>query len=153
MFTICEMFPADHVKAEKKQGFRWLFPRYLQFCVFFLYLKFGPINVFLSTGTRKSTNMFNGLANLWKFHRRERDKYHSRDSYFLCRKIFRNGIELPQDLYLSMRKLSNLSPFCNLSHRVFFSVCLFLFWHRNPINFIGAFAGNPRFYHIKTVWC
>ena len=95
--------------------------------------------------------MFNGLANLWKFNRRERDKYHSRDSYFLCRKIFRNEIELPQDLYLSMRKLSNLSPFCNLSHRVFFSVCLFLFWHRNPINFIGAFAGNPRFYHIKTV--
>ena len=112
-----------------------------------------PHKYFLSTGTRKSTNMFNGLANLWKFHRREREKYHSKDSYFLCRKIFRNGIELPQDLYLSMRKLSNRSPFCNLSHRVFFSVCLFLFWHRNPINFIGAFAGNPRFYHIKTVWC
>ena len=46
MFTICELFPADHVKAEKKYEFRWLFPRYLQFCVFFLYLKFGPINIF-----------------------------------------------------------------------------------------------------------
>ena len=44
---------------------------------------------FLSTcrGTRKATNMFNGPANLRKFHRRKCDKSYSKDPYFLCRKI------------------------------------------------------------------
>ena len=55
--------------------------------------------------------MFNGSANFRKFHghRRKRDNSCSRDPYFLCRKTLRNGIELRQDIYLSMRKLSNLS--------------------------------------------
>ena len=44
MFTICEICPADHLKAEKNKGLRKQFPRYLQGWVFFLYLKFGPIN-------------------------------------------------------------------------------------------------------------
>ena len=38
--------------------------------------------------------MFNGLANLRKFRRRKRDESYSKDVYFLCRKILRNGIEL-----------------------------------------------------------
>ena len=53
--------------------------------------------------------MFYGPANHRNFHRWKRDKSCSRDPYFLCRKTSRNGIEPRQDLYLSMRKLSNLS--------------------------------------------
>ena len=58
--------------------------------------------------------MFNSPANLRKFHRRKRDKSCSKDPYFLYRKTSRNGKELSQDLYLNVRKLSNLSPFDNL---------------------------------------
>ena len=65
---------------------------------------------FLSTGTRKGTNMFNGTPNLRKFRRRKHDKSCSKDPYFFCHKTQRNEIELRQDLYLSMRKLFNLSP-------------------------------------------
>ena len=42
---ICENRPADHLNAEKIGLWRQ-FPRYLQFCVSFLYLKFGPMNFF-----------------------------------------------------------------------------------------------------------
>ena len=101
-------------KAEKKQDIAKQFPRFVQFCVFFHYLKFGLTNFFLSTGTKKGTNMFNSPANLRKFHRRKRDKSCSKDPYFLYRKTSRNGKELGQDLYLNVRKLSNLSPFDNL---------------------------------------
>ena len=48
---------------------------------------------------------------------RKRDNSYSKD---LCRKTLRNGIELCQDRYLSMRRLSNLSPLRN-----FFLVDLF----------------------------
>ena len=72
--------------------------------------KFGSID-FLSTGTRRNTNMFNGPANLTKFDRRKSDKSYSKDAYLLCRKALRNGIELRQDRFLSMRRLSTLSPF------------------------------------------
>ena len=68
IFTICEICPADHLKAE----------------------------IFL--GTYK-----------FLFHQRKRDKSCLKDPYFLCRKTARNRIELRQNLYLSMRKLSNLS--------------------------------------------
>ena len=50
--------------------------------------------LFLSTGTRKGTNMFNGPTNLRKFHLRKRDKSCSKDPYFLCCRTLRNGIEL-----------------------------------------------------------
>ena len=36
IFTICEIFPADHLKSEKKVITD------LKFCVFFVYLKFVP---------------------------------------------------------------------------------------------------------------
>ena len=104
---------------------------------------------FLTTGTRKGANMFNGLANLWKFQRWKRDQSCSKDPYFLCCKTLRNGLRLRQDLYLSMRKLSKLSPISNLSHGVFFSVDLF-FRRRRPMNITGAVAGNPRFHYRKT---
>ena len=67
------------------------------------------VGFFLWTGTRKGTNMSKGPVNLLKFHRRNRDKCCSKDSHFLCRKTLRNEIELRQDQYHSMRKLSNLS--------------------------------------------
>ena len=114
MFTIFNICPADHLKPKKKRILQKQFPRFVQFCVFFHYLKFGLTNFFLSTGTKKGTNMFNSPANLRKFHRRKRDKSCSKDPYFLYRKTSRNGKELGQDLYLNVRKLSNLSPFDNL---------------------------------------
>ena len=69
--------------------------------------------------------MVKGPANLRKFHRRKRDESHLKDSYFICLKTLRNGTKLRQDRYLSLRRLSNLSPFGNLSHGVSFSVDLF----------------------------
>ena len=66
--------------------------------------------IFLSTSTRKGTNIFKGPTNLKKFHRRKRDKSCLEDPYFLRHKTLRNGIELRQDPYLSMRKFSSLSP-------------------------------------------
>ena len=107
---------------------------------------------FKSTGIRKGKNMFNGSANPGKFHRRKHDKSYPEDSYFLCRKTTSNGIELRQDWYLSMRRLSNLSPLGNLSHCVTFPVDLF-FRRRGPMTTAGAVAGNPRFRHMKTVLC
>ena len=100
--------------------------------------KFGPIN-FLSTGTRRNTNMFNGPANLTKFDRRKSDKSYSKDAYLLCRKALRNGIELRQDRLLSMRRPSTLLPFGNLSLGVFFSVDP-SFRRRRPMNITGAVA-------------
>ena len=94
--------------------------------------------------------MFNGPANLRKCHRRKCDKSSSKDPYFLCRKTLRNGIELRHDLHLSMRKLTNLSPFGSLSHGVFFSVDPF-FRRRGPMNFTGAVSGNTRFHVRKSV--
>ena len=92
--------------------------------------------------------MFNGSANIRKFHRQKRDKSCWKDPYLLCRKAFRDGIELRQDLYLSMRNFLNLSHSGNLSHGVSFSVDLF-FKSGRPMNITKAVAGNPRFHHIK----
>ena len=68
---ISQKFPADHLKAQKI-GVTESVSSLWQFCVFFLFLKFGVMNFvlfyfvffFLSTCTRKGTNKFNGLANL-----------------------------------------------------------------------------------------
>ena len=128
----------------------------MQFCVFFVYLKFGHVNFVYQSGTRKGTNIFfNGPANLRKFHRRKRDKSCSKDFYFLRRKTLRKGKDLRQVLHLSMRKLSNLSrsvAFDSFSHDVFLSIDLIIRCRR-PINITGAVARNPRFHHIKTVLC
>ena len=45
MFIVCEICPADHLKVGEK-GLQRQFPRYFQFCVIFLYLKFGAMNCF-----------------------------------------------------------------------------------------------------------
>ena len=85
------------------------------------------------------------------FWQEERNKYCSKDPYFLCCKILRNEIEVRQDLYLSVRTLSRLSPFGNLSHRVY---CLadFFFTRRRTMNITGVVAGTHRFHDIKTVF-
>ena len=55
--------------------------------------------------------MLNGLTNHSQFFfRRKHDKFYLKDTYFLCGKILRNGIEIRQDRYLSMRSLSNRGP-------------------------------------------
>ena len=50
--------------------------------------------LFLSTGAREGTNMFNGPTNLWKFHLWKRDKSCPKDPYFVCRKTLWNWKEL-----------------------------------------------------------
>ena len=130
MFIICEICPADHLKVGKKGVRKAVSSLFAILCHLFL-SQIWSYEFFLSTCTRKGTNMFNGPANLWKFHFRKRNKSCSKDPYFLCRKTLRNGIELRQDLHLSMRKLSSLSPFGNLSCCVLFSVDLF-FWRIEP---------------------
>ena len=87
--------------------------------------------------------MLNVPVNVRKFHGRKLEKSCPIDPYFLCGKILRNGIELRRDLYLSMRKLSNLSHFGNLSVEVFFG-------RRWSINITGAVTGNPRYHHLKN---
>ena len=148
MFTICAICPADHLKA-KKIGVAEAVSSLFAILRFLLYLKFGPMN-FLKTGSRKDRNVFNDLANLRIFHRRKRNKYCSKDPYFLCCKTLRNGIEVRQDLYMSVRTLSK--SFGNLSHRVY---CLadFFFRRRRPMNITGVVAGKHRFHDIKTVLC
>ena len=84
--------------------------------------------------------MFNGSANLTKFHRRKSHNSYPKDPYLLCRKALRNGIEL---------------RFCYLYAifpGVFFLVDL-SFRRRRPMNISGAVARNPRFHHIKIVLC
>ena len=58
----------------------------------------------LSTCTRKGTNMFNGPENHRKCQQRQRDKFFSKIPIFFVAKH-----NVVVDLYLSMRKLSNLS--------------------------------------------
>ena len=50
--------------------------------------------LFLSTGTRKGINMFNGPTNLRKFLQWKRDKSSPKDPYFVCRRTSWNGKEL-----------------------------------------------------------
>ena len=137
----------------KLRGHHPFFLKYYNYQMFLNIVnrKFGPIN-FLSTGTRRNTNMFNGSAKLTKFDRRKSDKSYSKDPYLLCRKALRNGIDLRQDRFLSMRRLSTLLPFGNLSLGGFFSVDL-SFRRRRSINVTCAVAGNSRFHHIKIVAC
>ena len=94
----------------KRMGVPRQFPRYLQFCVFFLCLKLGIINCFCQQALERA-QMFKGPANLGKFHRGKRDKSYSKDPYFLCCKTLLNGIGLRQDRCLSTRRLSNPAIF------------------------------------------
>ena len=140
IFTVCEICPADHLKTEKEIGVTKEVSSPFAMLCFLPPSQIWSYEFFSSSGTRKGANKFQ----LWK-----RDQSCSKDPYFLCRKTLRNGLRLRQDLYLSMRKLSKLSPISNLSHGVFFSVDLF-FRRRRPMNITGAVAGNSRFHHRKT---
>ena len=93
MFIICEICPADHLKVGKKGVTKALSSLFSILCHLFL-SQIWSYEFFLSKDTRKGTNMFNGPANLSKFHLRKRNKSCSNDPYFLCRKTLRNGIEL-----------------------------------------------------------
>ena len=99
--------------------------------------------LFLPTGTRKYCQLGSTIVST------------DGNAINLARKIpislsqnIHNGIEVHQDVYMSTHNLSNLSPFSNLSHDVFFLVHLFIRCKR-PMNI----AGNPRFHHLKTVLC
>ena len=109
----------------KSWGLEKPFSCYLQFCVFFLYLKFGLMNFFLLTGIRKDTNMPNGPANLRKFHWRKCHKFYLKDPYFLCCKTLRNRMEICQDWYLSMRRLLNHGSWVFIWY-VYFGLAKFL---------------------------
>ena len=91
---------------------------------------------------------------LGNLHRRKRYKSYPKDLYFLCRKTLRNGRELHQERYLSMRRLSNLSPFGNLSDVVMlFSFRLTSFQAYKAYEYYGSSRWKPRFHHIKTTLC
>ena len=68
------------------------------------------------------------------------------------KKKLRNRIEVRQDLYLSVRTVSKLSPFGNLSHRVYCLADIF-FRRRRPMSITGVVVGKHRFHDIKTVLC
>ena len=77
IFTLCEIYPAnhldDHLDGKKNRGFKGSF---LAICIF-CFLRLAQIwwyEFFLSTGTRKCTNIFFGPENLRKFHRRKGEK-------------------------------------------------------------------------------
>ena len=91
---------------------------------------------------------------LGNLHRRKRYISYPKDLYFLCRKTLRNGREHCQERYLSMRRLSNLSPFGNLSDVVmFFSFRLTSFQAYKAYEYYGSSRWKPRFHHIKTTLC
>ena len=111
---------------------------------------------FLLTGTKKGTNTFTWKVQqiLGNLHRRKRYISYPKDLYFLCRKTLPNGRELHQERYLSMRRLSNLSPFGNLSDVVmFFSFRLTSFQAYKAYEYYGSSRWKPRFHHIKTTLC
>ena len=92
MFIICEICPADHLKVGKKEVTKAVSSLFAILCNLFL-SQIWSYESFLSTGTRKGTNI-NSPANLRKFHLRKRNKSCSKDPYFLCHKTLRNGIEV-----------------------------------------------------------
>ena len=61
--------------------------------------------------------MLNGLANL--ANSTEGNVRNSIDPYFLCRQTLCNGIEICQDRYMSMRRLSNRGPRVFVCHVCF----------------------------------
>ena len=81
---ICENCPTNHLKAEKigvKEAISSLFA-----ILCFLPLpQIWSYEFLLSTGTGEGTNMFNGPANLKRFHLKKRDQSSSKDPHFLYR--------------------------------------------------------------------
>ena len=116
---------------------------FLAICNFFVFFPLFQIwskEFFSSTGIRKGTNMFSGPANLSKCHLRKRDKSYSKDPYFLCRKTSRNGIELRQDRYLSMRSVSNHE--CSFYLTCLFRTCKIIERRRALVFYSCSVKGN-----------
>ena len=63
MFTICEICPVRHLKAEKI-GVIKSASSLCEILCFFPISQIWSNDIFPSTGTRKGTNMFDGPANL-----------------------------------------------------------------------------------------
>ena len=83
----------------------------------------GSIGFLLNVGARARARKFLCFSRSLIAINRALSKFRTMEyPYFLCRKTLRNGIELRQDRYLSMLRLSNQSPFYNRSHGVLFSV-------------------------------
>ena len=123
IFTVCENCPANHLKAKKKnRSYKGCF---LAICSFVYSSSISNLVlwIFLLTGVRKDTNMLNGLANL--ANSTEGNARNSIDPYFLCRQKLWNGIEICQDRYMSMRRLSNRGPRVFVCH-VCFGLAKFL---------------------------
>ena len=84
ILKICENCPTNHLKAEKigvKEAISSLFA-----ILCFLPLpQIWSYEFLLSTGTGEGTNMFNGPANLKRFHLKKRDQSSSKDPHFLYR--------------------------------------------------------------------
>ena len=73
IFTLCEIYPANHLEAKKIGVSKAVSSLFAIFC----FLRLAQIwwyELFLSTGTRKCTNIFFGPENLRKFHRRKGEK-------------------------------------------------------------------------------
>ena len=131
----------DHLKAEKNRGYEGSFYAIWNF-VFSSSISNLVVIFFFIKGTRKGTNMFNVTVNLRKFHRMKPDKSYSKDLYFLYCKTLLNGYRTSPRSCLSMRWLSNLSPFGNLSPDVFFSVDL-LFQGLKACKYYGRSYWKP----------
>ena len=80
----------------------------MQFCIFFVYLKFGPMNFFYQQALGRAQIYLTVQQILGNFIKGNAIDLARKISIFLSRKTLRNGIELRQDLYLRVRKLSNL---------------------------------------------
>ena len=121
--------PVYHLKA-KREGLHGRFSRYLQFCVFFLYLKFGLKQffyfIFFYQQTLGRAQIRLTVQQILENSTEGKVTNLTRKILFFCHQTIFFRIELRQDRYLSIRRLSNLSPFRDLSHGVFFSVTSFL---------------------------
>ena len=85
IFTICGNCPADNLKAQKIGVANAVSLLFAVLC--FL----PPSQIWsydFSIGTRKGTNMFNGPANLRKFHRRRRDESYWKVPFFFVPKHY-----------------------------------------------------------------
>ena len=119
IFTIFKICPADPLKPKKLR----IAKAVSSLCTILCFLPLSQIwsyEFFLPTGTKKGTNMFNGPANLRKFHRRKRDKSCSKDPYFLYRKTSCNGKKLVK-IYISMCVNFRISRLLTIFLRCFLS--------------------------------
>ena len=128
ILKICGNFLTDHLKAEKI-GVKEAISSLLAILCFLPLPQIWSYEFLLSTGTGEGTNMFNGPANLKRFHLKKRDQSSSKDPHFLYRNY--NVLKWNfANVYIwacvnFQNLLLHLLPFGSLFHGVFFSVDLF----------------------------